>query len=149
MQVGKNWIFPKKINANRFFWDSHWLEIWSNHLCPSMGPNGGSEAMDSGAEKLAFCAKILIIFAKPMEVREIIHFRENVNSYFHFIPTLFRAGTCSHILASRGRRLFYTTSVSESCLFNFNPTIYLAQRVKSPLCLLMQLLLLLYLASSQ
>ncbi len=47
MQGGKNWFFPKEINANRFFWDSHWLEIWSNHLCPSMGPNGGSVAMDS------------------------------------------------------------------------------------------------------
>jgi hypothetical protein len=47
MQGGKNWILPKEINANRFFWDSHWLEIWSNHFCPSMGPNGGSVAMDS------------------------------------------------------------------------------------------------------
>ncbi len=45
MQGGKNW--PKEMNANRFFWNSHWLEIWSNHLCPSMGPNGGSVAMDS------------------------------------------------------------------------------------------------------
>ncbi len=26
MQGGKNWILPKQINANRFFWDSHWLE---------------------------------------------------------------------------------------------------------------------------
>ncbi len=34
MQGGKNWILPKQINANRFFWDSHWLEIWSNHFCP-------------------------------------------------------------------------------------------------------------------
>jgi hypothetical protein len=41
MQGGKNWILPKLINAN------HWLEIWKNHLCPSMGPNGGSVAMDS------------------------------------------------------------------------------------------------------
>jgi hypothetical protein len=32
MQGGKNWIFPKKVNANRFFWDSYWLEIWSNHF---------------------------------------------------------------------------------------------------------------------
>jgi hypothetical protein len=47
MQGGKNWIFPKYINANRFFWDSHWLEIWSNHFCPSMGLNGGSVATDS------------------------------------------------------------------------------------------------------
>jgi hypothetical protein len=37
MQGGKNWIFPKEMNANRFLWDSHWLEIWSNHFCPSMG----------------------------------------------------------------------------------------------------------------
>jgi hypothetical protein len=47
MQGGKNWILPKKITSNRFFWDSHWLEIWSNHFCPSMGQNGGSVAMDS------------------------------------------------------------------------------------------------------
>jgi hypothetical protein len=37
MQGGKNRILPKEMNANRFFWDSHWLEIWSNHFCPSMG----------------------------------------------------------------------------------------------------------------
>ncbi len=42
MHGGKNWI----LNANRFFWDSHCLEIWSNHLFPSMGPNGGIVAMD-------------------------------------------------------------------------------------------------------
>jgi hypothetical protein len=46
MQGGKNWILPKEVNANRFFWDSHWLKIWSNHFCPSMGPNRGSVAMD-------------------------------------------------------------------------------------------------------
>jgi hypothetical protein len=47
MQGGKNWFLPKEMNANRFFWDSHWLEILSNHFYPSMGPNGGSMAMDS------------------------------------------------------------------------------------------------------
>ncbi len=47
MQEGKNWILPQEMNGNRFFWDSHWLEIWSNHFCPSMGPNGGRVAMDS------------------------------------------------------------------------------------------------------
>jgi hypothetical protein len=47
MQGGKNWILPKEMNANRFFWDSHWLDIWSNHFCPSMGLNGGSVATDS------------------------------------------------------------------------------------------------------
>jgi hypothetical protein len=45
MQGGKNWFLPKEMNANRFFWDSHWLEIWSNHFYPSMGPNGGSAAI--------------------------------------------------------------------------------------------------------
>jgi hypothetical protein len=47
MQGGKNWFLPKEMNANRFFCDSHWLEIWSNHFYPSMGPNGVSVAMDS------------------------------------------------------------------------------------------------------
>ncbi len=47
MQRGKNWIFPKEMNANRFFWDSHRLEIWSNYFCPSVGPNGVCVAMDS------------------------------------------------------------------------------------------------------
>jgi hypothetical protein len=46
MQEGENWILPKEINANWFFWDSHWLEIWSNHLCLSMEPNGGSVSKD-------------------------------------------------------------------------------------------------------
>jgi hypothetical protein len=45
MQGGINWILPKEINAKRFFWDSYWLEIWANHLFPSLG---GSVAMDSG-----------------------------------------------------------------------------------------------------
>ncbi len=50
MQGGKNWFLLKVMNANRFFCDSHWLEIWSNHFYPSMGPNGGSVAMDSVQE---------------------------------------------------------------------------------------------------
>jgi hypothetical protein len=50
MQGGKNWFLPKEMNANRFFLDSHWLEIWSNHFYPSMGPNGRSVAMDSVQE---------------------------------------------------------------------------------------------------
>jgi hypothetical protein len=54
MQGVKNWILPKYINANRFFFDSHWLDIWSNYFCPSMGPNGGSVATDSGSNKF-FC----------------------------------------------------------------------------------------------
>jgi len=52
MQGGKNWILPKVMNANRFFWDSHWLEIWSNHLYPSMEPNGGIVVMDSHVKNL-------------------------------------------------------------------------------------------------
>jgi hypothetical protein len=42
MQGGENWILAKEINADRFFGDSHWLEIWKNQLCPSMGLNGQS-----------------------------------------------------------------------------------------------------------
>jgi hypothetical protein len=48
MQGGKNRILPKEINANRFFRDANWLEIWKNHFCPSMGPNGGSVTKGSG-----------------------------------------------------------------------------------------------------
>jgi hypothetical protein len=55
MQGGKNWIFPKEVNANRFFWDSHWLEILSSHFCPSMGPNGGSVAVDSRPTRNQLC----------------------------------------------------------------------------------------------
>jgi hypothetical protein len=49
MQGGKNWILPKLMNANRFFWDSHWLEIWPNHFMSLHGTesNRGSVAMDS------------------------------------------------------------------------------------------------------
>ncbi len=35
MQGGKNRILPKEpkeVNANWFFLDYHWLEIWKNHL---------------------------------------------------------------------------------------------------------------------
>jgi hypothetical protein len=56
MQGGKNWILLKEINTNRFFWDSHWLEIWSNPFFPSMGPNGGSVATDSGAGGYVSCS---------------------------------------------------------------------------------------------
>ncbi len=42
MQGGKNKIlWLKEINAKRrFFRYPHWLEIWTNHVCPSMGQNG-------------------------------------------------------------------------------------------------------------
>ncbi len=53
MQGGKNWFLPKEMNANRFFWDSHWLEIWSNHFYPSMGPNGGSVVTGYGLRALS------------------------------------------------------------------------------------------------
>jgi hypothetical protein len=42
MQEGKNWIFPKEMIANRFFWDSHWLEIWSNPVVPPWDRMEGS-----------------------------------------------------------------------------------------------------------
>jgi hypothetical protein len=50
MQGGKNWILPQEMNANRFFWDSNWLEIWPNHLFHCMGLNGGSVAMSAFCE---------------------------------------------------------------------------------------------------
>jgi hypothetical protein len=62
MQGGKNWFLPKEMNANRFFWDSHWLEIWSNHFYPSMGPNGGSVAMDSEESCKFDAVHFIVIF---------------------------------------------------------------------------------------
>jgi hypothetical protein len=46
MQGGKHWILPEEVNANRFFCDSHWLEIWKNHFCSSTGPNRGNVALE-------------------------------------------------------------------------------------------------------
>jgi hypothetical protein len=37
----------------------HWLEFWKNLSCPSMGPNGGSVAMDSGIySRFNFCVLV-------------------------------------------------------------------------------------------
>jgi hypothetical protein len=65
MVGGLNRLLPKEINENRFFWDSHWLEIWSNHFCPPMGPNGGSVAMDSEV----LCKLCLITITKSRKNR--------------------------------------------------------------------------------
>ncbi len=34
IQGGKNWILPKEMNANRLFWDSHWLESGQTTFVP-------------------------------------------------------------------------------------------------------------------
>jgi hypothetical protein len=49
MLGGKNWILPKDMNAYRFFRVPRFSLAgnWKNHLCPSIGPNGGSVATDS------------------------------------------------------------------------------------------------------
>ncbi len=47
MQGGQKWILPKEINADWFFWDSHWLKKLENQLCSSMGPNWESAASAS------------------------------------------------------------------------------------------------------
>ncbi len=47
----QNWILPKEINANRFFWDSRWLEIWKNHFCPTYGTEMGG-AWGNGLKSL-------------------------------------------------------------------------------------------------
>jgi hypothetical protein len=70
MQGGKNWILPKVINANRFFRDFHWLEICKKHFCPSMGPNVGSLAMDSGKwdSWTHRVGRVLSFFLQPSEL---------------------------------------------------------------------------------
>jgi hypothetical protein len=70
MQGDKIWILPKEINANRFFWDSHWLEIWSNHSCPLMGPNGGTVAMVSevsDSDRIGIGATLDILIKKKLK----------------------------------------------------------------------------------
>jgi hypothetical protein len=66
MQGGKNWILPKEMNANRFFRDSHWLEIWKNCLCPSMGP---SVAMDLGDLK---CSEVKTGFCRRDKFKPVL-----------------------------------------------------------------------------
>ncbi len=65
MQGGKNWILPKEKNANRFFWDYDWLVLWKNNLCPSLGSNEGSVAMDSEFPegRKPFCRRLWIIYS--------------------------------------------------------------------------------------
>jgi hypothetical protein len=87
MQGGKNWFLPKEMNANRFFWDSHWLEIWSNHLYPSMGPNEESVAMDSGMTRnfvSQICRKLLAFSVGHSNTRVVI-----VIAVFYFIQVLY------------------------------------------------------------
>jgi hypothetical protein len=50
MQGGKNWILPKELNANRFFWDSQWLKIWVKPYMSLYGTEWGSVAMDSAGK---------------------------------------------------------------------------------------------------
>ncbi len=72
MQGGKNWILPKEINPNRFFWESHWLEIaMENPLMSLYGTEWTERAMDSAhvpfqlnraeCEKPVFCHMVLIL----------------------------------------------------------------------------------------
>ncbi len=39
------WILPKEINANWFFWDSHWLEIWVRSHAPSIRSYRGTKVV--------------------------------------------------------------------------------------------------------
>jgi hypothetical protein len=78
IQGGKNWILPKEMHANRFFWDSHWLEIWSNHFCPSMGPNGGSVAMDSAASRWNFQLLLSSKYTQPSVMRYVTQVRHGL-----------------------------------------------------------------------
>jgi hypothetical protein len=59
----------KRFIANWFFCDILWLEIWKNHQCPSMGPNGGSVASSYGSSSLI---SSLIGSMKPIKVFKTI-----------------------------------------------------------------------------
>ncbi len=89
MQGGKNWFLPKEMNANQFFWDSHWLEIWSNHFYPSMGPNGGSVTMDSDDRSTGLRREQF----------------KSVKSTYYLIPCAVSIGICINGLNSVGNLL--------------------------------------------
>ncbi len=61
------------MNANRFFWDSHWLEIWNNNFCPSMGPNGGCVAMDSNLTPLTSAAAFFVASTPVVDAILLLH----------------------------------------------------------------------------
>jgi hypothetical protein len=58
--------FAERDDANRFYWDSHWLEIWSNHFCPSMGPNGGSVAISD------ICFMVMVLATEYTELKRLL-----------------------------------------------------------------------------
>jgi hypothetical protein len=68
MQRGKNWILPKEMYANLFFRDSHWLEIWKNHLCPSMGTNEGEPGYGLGWIRIPTGSTDLIESGSTLEI---------------------------------------------------------------------------------
>jgi hypothetical protein len=48
MKRAKSWILPKEINVNRILLRFSLAgNLVKNHLCPTMGSNGGSVSMDS------------------------------------------------------------------------------------------------------
>jgi hypothetical protein len=96
-----NRILPKEINANRFFSDSHWLEIWKNHFCPSMGPNGGSVAM--GSVSGASCA-LEQFFHAIVEWRESNHTEDNVLTT---MCSMYRFNSLNSALINIIRTLFF------------------------------------------
>jgi hypothetical protein len=48
---GVNWTLPKEINANRFFSDSQWLEIWKTAYVPLLDRMKGAWLWTLGKQK--------------------------------------------------------------------------------------------------
>ncbi len=62
-----NWILPKERNANRFFWDSHWLEIWVHSHAPSIRSHRGTKVVWPDFQRMRVPEEprfVLIFFGK-------------------------------------------------------------------------------------
>ncbi len=100
LQGGQNRIWMEEINANRFFWDSLWLEIWKNHLCPPMGPNRGSMAMDSG--KTTY---VMSLYGTEWRERGYGLWNNNLCTYVLYGPVHNVFDACRYITRASGRAL--------------------------------------------
>jgi len=110
IQGGKNWILPKEINANRFFWHFNWLEIWN----PSMALKGGSVAMGSESD-----VDSDVLLVRVLYCTEAVLYMYQVDIYIYMIF----------------RPLFCTVRIVEllETLSKWNITVQLLQRFVTPI----------------
>jgi hypothetical protein len=113
-------FLPKEMNTNRFYWDSHWLEIWSNHFCPSIGPNWrerGYGLRDQHRNRMVLRGGGAPLSTEGFWVDTV--FYEDVNGFFLLLEYLldrsYHISYCRTILCSvhqQGKHFLLTFSFS-------------------------------------